>query len=68
MKRRTKVFTTQQELDEHEAKKEYYRQYYQRKKKESIHQTNLKRGRKPKPKPPAFKIIKLETPIVLSFD
>jgi len=68
MKRRTKVFTTQEELDEHEAKKEYHRQYYQRKKKESIHQTILKRGRKAKPRPPALKIIKLETPIVMSFD
>ena len=54
--------------EEIEAKREYYRQYYQRKKREKGIVTNLTRGRKPKPKPEPFKIIKLETPYILTFD
>jgi len=51
-----------------EAKREYYRQYYQRKKREKGITSNNRRGRKPKPKPEPFKIIRLETPYIITFD
>ena len=43
-----------------EAKREYYRQYYQRKKRE--------KGITTKPKPEPFKIIRLKTPYIITFD
>ena len=51
-----------------EAKKEYYRQYYQRKKREKGITTTCTRGRKPKPKAEPYKVTKLDTPYILHFD
>jgi len=57
--------STQEEI---EARRIYYREYYQRKKAEKGKFISNRRGRKPDPKPPPFKITKLKTPIIITFD
>tara|TARA_R110000803_G_scaffold41697_1_gene89521 strand:- start:3433 stop:3639 length:207 start_codon:yes stop_codon:yes gene_type:complete len=51
-----------------EIKKQYYRDYYQRRKREKGIFFNEKRGRKALPKPPPFKFHKCNKPYILTFD
>jgi hypothetical protein len=59
-----KVLTAEQKWQ----KKQYYREYYQRKKREKGIVTSDKRGRKPNPKPEPIKIIRLAEPMILHFE
>ena len=51
-----------------ETKKQYYRDYYQRRKREKGIFTNDRRGRKPFPKPPPLKFHRLDEPYILTFE
>ena len=61
---KTKVLTPEQT----EIKKQYYRDYYQRQKREKGITTNERRGRKPFPKPPSLIFHRRNEPYTLIFD
>jgi len=65
-----KKFTPKKILTEEqiEAKREYYRQYYQRKKREKGIVSNCTRGRKPKPKAEPYTIKNIDAPYIVTFD
>jgi len=56
------------EEEKTEYKKQYYKDYYIRKKREQGLTVKETRGRKPKPKPTPFTIIRFDSPLILHFN